>query len=739
VVGEAIARAILAADDPANARLRHGLWHAEPQGTLPALAQAAIRSLEAGGKSGAEAAACWWLNARLAPTPGQAARDGWDRRLADLRAAAARALSLRGQRGRSRQPRRRVAADQEAGDGREDEAVAPGGAAEPKRARFDLIHATWRKVRERRPRALPWIESLRGTLDAASILVMIATAMGFLALDAVFEVRGGPVSPEARAVRGAVPWLLISGLVSGAQAILIDRFLKERFSGRGLLPRWWRWVRLGLAGIPLFGLYVIPGWQWLLARWESRVEAPPAPCFSLPSASSQRLWSTVVGSRAVVWAARRMSSGAGMATLFVIGFAAFYGFALALPGLRPSSGAGRLVVLLTVLLVHLASAAAAGVHLWLGAERLRLSRPGMWGLTALALFWLVPNQTAAFLGLVTYVFVLVLVPQPAERTLSGQALGGVAEARALPIWQRLLAGVEEFWRGVSGLRALRRQAGLRAARGEGGVESRLLLLCRGKAVLLFFEAAALAWALESSARATLLDARGVEAVLKALGAVSLFSGTVGLIAMGVGFARKVLRSEAEILPPRPFLASASYLAGTQLSACAGLHFGEAIAAGNRAETGGLLAFVGLVGAVLSIAPIILSLVLPIPPPSQHRERVWFFSTLGYCSVAFTGVGIARGQPGPWSSQALEQLLWFGPALSLMLGAAGLEWLRLALGGGGRTTAAGLRTRVERPWLVVPAGHPRGALAVPLWVLAWHRRRLWARKQLPVRRADGGSP
>lgn len=598
--------------------------------------------------------------------------------------------------------------------------MASPGVFEPRQARLDAIYTGWRKVRERRPRALSWFESPREMVDAVSVLVALATALGFVALDAVFQAPGEAASQEAEGATSVAVWLLLPALVYAVQAILVHRLAAERFPDPNLLPRRWRWACRGLAGVPLFGLYVLPGWLWLANRYQEQRET--ARFFTVPLAVPRKPARLLGDFDLVTRAARRVPSAAGFATLFLAGFVSLYSLCLLIPTLCPPSGFGRWAVLTAVLVLHLASACAVAIHLWLQAGKLRLSQPVRWGWSVLASLWLVPVPGAAFLALLVYVVTLLAMPDPRDRSLTGGAFRGVSEVGALPVWQRLLAGVESSWRGRRGWTVLRRPTGLRTPRGEGEVESRLLLLCRGKAALLFLEAAALSWVLEASAAANLLDRRGVEATLGTLGVLSLLGGAVGLAGMGISFARRILRPGAETVRSSPLLAAAPYLAGTQLSACAGLVFGTAVAARDPGQIGGVLALTGLVGAVLHVGPTFLGLVLPVAPASGEAQRVSFFSILAYLGVGFIGLGILRGQPGPWSGPALGQLLWLGPAVSLMLGAAGQVWLRRALGGGDRDTHAGLRSRIEHPSLVVPALLPLGGFVVPLWVLAWQRRR-----------------
>lgn len=734
---DAIASGLLSPDEPGNARLRRRVWRHASRPPLEPLARAAIESLRGSGGESALAAARWWLAAALAPDLGGEASSERRALVVELRTAAARASSLSGggdgeappARDRTDRPRSEPddsTPDDSTGPSADDSSAEaavrvaspnpPGGATTgapvPAPFRFDRIQRLWRKSLRRRPRALTWLESPRAALGTVSVMVAITTAATLLMVDSFLYTTertfpAGPSPPDAAGV-------LVAGvLVCIVQALLVDRLLEERFPGRGAVPGWWRPARAAVAAVPLFGLYAIPAWQWLIAR---RGRPAAAPHWTPRSASEDRAWRRPrAGASPLVAAARRIHSGAGMAVLFVAGFVVLFGFcrvALAGEG-REAVGAAPLAVLT---LIRLAGAGAAAIVLWQTARKWRLPAPGRWALAAVSAIWLVPPGGAFFGLMILALADAMLPPDPSERSLGGATIGGMTAVAALPAWQRRAAGSELVPRGRWWRRRARGRRTAERARGEGGIERRFFLFCRGKAALSFFDAAAVGWVVRSAGEAELVPARGPRTALEALFALTLVAGAVGL---GLMVVAAVARRRASAGGPgvAPLLAAAPYFAAAPLGAFAGLAFGDAVAVGDVTAAGNVLALVGSVGAGFGVAG-------PLRSDDRARQRIGLLATSGYCWVGLVGLGMGRGSAGPGFVPALEQLFWFGPVSGLLLGAIGLRTLRLALRaeGDGGLDADGLRSRIERPGLVVPAVLPLGGFAAPLWALAWHRRR-----------------
>ncbi len=292
-------------------------------------------------------------------------------------------------------------------------------------------------------------------------------------------------------------------------------------------------------------------------------------------------------------------------------------------------------------------------------------------------------------------------------------------------WKMLEQEVERSWPHMPWWpRLIGPPTGVITATETGERELRSLYGYWGKAFTLFFESAALGWAI--SWLAGRRWPQTTEGIFWFLIILSLVIGTLGLIAMAAGSVRRAVGAKRRFaLVDRDHLAS--FLAGTQLTFVAGLTFGYGLYHGEARTVYGALAWVGVIGTLIHIGPLLLQIVVRLPDQSPQQIQRRIFGGIGFALIGILG-GLPLKSEEPFPPESLEplnHLLWLAPLAGIVLGVGGLSWLLHPFPPGlafCRRTDRGLR----RPLAFVAwtAILPLGGLAIPIWI--YLRERYWPR-------------
>ena len=137
----------------------------------------------------------------------------------------------------------------------------------------------WRVFRASRP--VPRAEQVwRGDsallgVPNVALLVGLAAVPVLGYLDSVLWSNATRIGRASSPSGTFVAWVLIAGCL--VQMGLVERFLARQTREEIRVRAWLRGVRPLVAAVPLFGLYAVPGWLWLLDRhpaWAFRAAQP---------------------------------------------------------------------------------------------------------------------------------------------------------------------------------------------------------------------------------------------------------------------------------------------------------------------------------------------------------------------------------------------------------------------------------------------------------------------------------
>ncbi|MGD2116012.1 MAG: hypothetical protein PVG07_13220, partial [Acidobacteriota bacterium] len=269
-VADLVARDRLDPADPATLPVRRKLWTTGSDRAAAELGDAALRALATGGGAGGQRAARWFLGACVKPRLGEAAPAEAHRRWERMRRALERARTLRTKDDPGGEPPDGAEGRTPRDDGDEPAPEEPS-AAKGRLARFRRWTGTWAR-RPLRPDEAPFHEARS-----------LALLTGFLALPVLPHFQGILFGWEApRAGPEAVSWGVVALVIlSAVHGLLVGSYLAWSTSADRTVHRPIRWLRTVLAAVPLFGLWTVPVWKWLLSRREGWVRRAPEPAPSM--------------------------------------------------------------------------------------------------------------------------------------------------------------------------------------------------------------------------------------------------------------------------------------------------------------------------------------------------------------------------------------------------------------------------------------------------------------------------
>lgn len=710
-MASSIALSALTADDPRKLRLERRLRQVATTETVAHLAHAGIASLESGGRPGADEAMRWFLQAWFAAPGATPSPTPQNRDLANLRAAAEKALSLRGV-DQGEAPATSAGLLQSLGPEGEEPGSGDSAPSASERGHLWSIWRNWRKVNTRKPRAFGWTEDARSSLETTSGLVGLGTVTPLTLIDSLsfqnFDSERGAMLDSS-----TLPEFLWALVPFAIQAVIIDRLLNERFfSAQGTL-QWRRWLRLGFAGIPVFGLMVIPACQWL---WERQRRGETASTLTAPRCNivlAGALGLSRLVSHPFTKAGRWLVSAPAAASLLLVCLMPLVTLPFILSVFREDYCGPIPCRSVLALTVHVASAVLVGTFLWLHSRASRLEAPRRLLLLTIVSFWLFPLPSLPLGGLLVLWLTISFLPEPARTSLSGRGLPNIAGLSSSLFWSGFTNELMEACNQRRGRALLHRPGELRRTRPRGSVERGLFLFLRWKVTLLFFEAGALAWVLGAAREAQLLSFASATALLTFLRSLALIGLFLGVAALTTVLTKEILLKVSRPQAPTPLLLVGRHLACSQLAFLVGLYFGEAVVAHDPRVAGCRLALLGFLGFLANLVPF----VVDIGPDSPHQVPARVLASLGYAWLGLYGQGLSQG----WSDSSLSALgpyLWLSSILSVLVGLGYLRWLACAVGRKEMGCQTTLFSKTSRPRLLVVALLPLGGLAAPQLALAW---------------------
>jgi hypothetical protein len=550
--------------------------------------------------------------------------------------------------------------------------------------------------------------------DFARVSLMVGSFAWFAAIYA--EASGPPRQPQAAPGLSCGQRLAVRGglaLLIALNAWLVDRNLAERTGMEARLPRWLRLLRAVAAGIPVLGLYVLPAWS----RW---LAEPPAWWPRPRSGVALDLRRGAAAPRGAGLAARlgslRRRASQSLAGLLGWALVCQVGPALVVMNVLAASSAharARLPFLAATGSLRLLAATSAFVYARDEIRRLQLcgARARLLIATPALLLLPFPYSLAAIPAWgpllsddreqATLVHA-AYVRRPRFSSLRGTLAGGgspeaPAAARSGATLARVPDRVPELGRAEQHRRAFYRL----------------------KTLLLFFDAAALGWALARfGGLGPVLLRQPMALVIGAFlapVAAGLLIEASGLIAGVTGMSRWPWL--ADLCRRHPY---GRFLAVTQSTFVAGLLGGALLAAGEIRTFGLMLAAVATFDLLASFLFSIVASLADMPGSSTSVAIAWYL-------LFFVAVGAGAALSG--GATAARPLLW---ALHWALALTPLWSLALALGlTGSLVHPASLRqiargrllpgTRMVPALLALTAALPLGGLAIPLWI---HARQRW---------------
>jgi len=726
-VAELVAHDRLDPAEPETIPVRRRLWTVRPEAGqgLPAwvgLAEAARGALAVGGAAGGERAARLFLNAYVRPRPGQvASSDAFERRQ-QMEGAVDRARRLESRPG--------TVSGSPDGSGNEDGPGASRVTPEGLLQRFRRWSRTW----SRRP-----LRSHEHPLQRVPAVALL-TGLAGLAVLPPFQTAlfGWEGSSMAGAHRFA--WaLVVLVLLVFANGLLVGSYLVCSTS-EDRTVRWpVRWLRTVCTCVPVFGLWTIPVWTWLVTsnkRWVRR-----------PGGQSVAGRSPLLGGRLRPWIrpqalTERLGQWGGRLVVLVALFLANLVAVAEVARLVGSIEARRGVMVFGLFLLHglLFVAMLAGLVFWVWERRLMGWRRV--ALPALSLCWLLPVPALPLAGIFG---LIVLDSEVSQETLGRHAYEASREVRRFGGWLRLEDRLRRSWGRLGWLHQVRgAPESVRLKTEPSRREQKLLWLFQGKGVALFFEAAWVGsglWALVGAQRSGF--AVVLASVTSVLEVLLLVGGAGALVGLAVAFSREVLRSvtEPRVFGPRLFW---GHLLGIQMALLCGLELGTGLACSDFDQAGGALVLIGLGGAVLQAGGALVGLLLrSVPERSWETVPENVVKTLVYVGAGLLGGDLAGEEPGALGLvPLLEAYQRIAPIFGAALGFGALRWLRHAEGSGELERGGPpRRRRLEDFLLKATAIAPFGGLAILWWIRREQRCGSSVRRPSPppVSRLAGSPP
>lgn len=688
--------------DPRTIPIRRRLWTVEPEaGQSPPvaveLAEAARGALETGGAAGGERAARLFLNAFVRPWLGQVASPDAFERLRQMERAVDRARRLESR------PERVFGGPDGSGD--EDGPGAGGAAPEGLLERFHRWSRTWSRrplrLREHPLKEVRFVALLMGAV-AIAVLPSFQTAgsgwgkpspVGVDTSDWIFE---------------ALPLLA----VAFTNAILVGGYLAVSTPEERAVRPSVRWLRTACASVPLFGLWTIPAWWWLVAAGEPWVWRPEAstPLGRAMGHEDRGAWSigfSVLTVRLGQWGGHNVV----LVGLFLLNAAVVEVF-----GFTSGVQALRTVSIVSPIMLHgiFFLSMLAGLALW-SRER-RFSGWRRVAFPALSVCWLLPVPALPLAGILG---MIALDSELSQETLGRHAYEESRGVRRFARWLHLEDRLRRNWGRLRRLgRVWRIPESARLEAEPSRRERKLLWLMQGKGLALFLEAAWLGgtlWALAGTDSPAWVDA--FTSGLRILEIALLLGGVGALVALATVVARESLHPgrEASVFGTRLFC---SYLLGVQVALLCGLQLGVGVARSDVVQAGGALVVVGVGGTVLLTGGLLTGLSKRSWETGAERVA----KLILYVGVGLSGVNLALDRPGALRFVPfLEAYELVAPLFGAALGAGALRWLREEEGSGDfEGTRSHRRRRFENILLAATAISPFGGLAIPWWI--WRERR-----------------
>lgn len=573
------------------------------------------------------------------------------------------------------------------------------GVSEDRDERLRRIFQAWEQVHDRRPERVWQGES--PLLDASGIAALAGVAaipvLGYL--DSALWSEPTEIGEASSVLPGAlVLWALIAG--SLLQGGLVEWFLARQSREEIRVRTWLRGARRLVAAVPLFGLYAVPGWRWLLDRrpaWIFRTAQP--------------------GRASRAWLLRFAGTSRWLASLPVlVSLYIFETAVLLLLALWVGSVGQQAVTWALSLLFHLIVFLGMAVFFAGKARRAMLSKTATLGLCSLSLAWLPPVPFLPLLGFLPFLF---LDLEGQERTLAHRVHMGRTATDNLPQWRGLKDVLKRqwerapWWRRISGPpRAL-----VREPDDPGLVDAHLTDFYRVKSLSLPLETAWMAW---TSLR--LASDPRLRAAVDPLSIAALILGLAGLALVAAGFFRRLLHATAAPTP-RDRHSVARAFTFTQFGFAAGLQIGEALHVRDPLGIATVAGTAGLLGILVLLGPVLLEILRPVPELFKMDIRQLAPWLLLCPLLLAVSLRFSRTADLERDWRVLQALVEVAPLLGIFPGIAHLDWL-LRPYAAKRMFSRELppRVRATLAFLTFTGLLPLGGLAVPAWIAI--RRRGW---------------
>ncbi len=690
-LADLVSRGGFDANDPGTIPLRRRLWSIEQATGVRLLARATAAALAAGGRERGETALRFFLNAYLAPRLGSGAPD----RLAmsrNVESAFRKALSLSG----SPEP-------------------LPAQEVPSQRtlARSQRLYRRWNRTRKTSLRKGKRNSPLERPAQFGMIFGILC-AMVLMPLDMVVVSPGEISRDEHNLWPFWVAGTLIA-LLYLSNAWLIDRHLAWRTKGNEMFSAWLRALRFGLAGLPVFGIWVIPLWAEVVARspaWAVRRDQGVS-SVRAKKRGSQRWFLFRRSGLARNW----FESVWGFSFWILTNFAVLWVLGI---NLQPvlAYRVERTVLIVLAMTLHLAALAGMIHSINAQLQESRLSGlPSAVFRRSLAFFWLPPVPLLALAGLLLFLLSEYLGSINASKSvLTKSTYDSRSDLGRLPLWLGMQKQLQTNWRKSTWLRRLRgSEYSPKLRQGLNAVDLRVLWVYRVRTLFLFLEAAFFTNLLLRSG----VDIADSIAVL--LLVLPMLLGTLGTLWMAARFFDRLVESDR--LSFCDFHPYPSHLAGTQFGFAAGALVGQGLADDNFALVGNAIAFTGLVGALVHFLPIFLNLLIHVPSASHRNDETRVAWMLAFVGVMAVGLGLQQGEPVSQANQTLfKTLVAVSPLTSVLLGMVSLRWLirpfrfRRVF-----SRQAEPQQRWFLAFVTVTAVLPLGGLFIPIWICFRHRR------------------
>jgi hypothetical protein len=488
---------------------------------------------------------------------------------------------------------------------------------------------------------------------------------------------------------------LILGILLVLNGWLVDRALSDRTPFEDALPLWLRGLRRALVSVPVFGLYAIPAWRWVIQRRPTWVRRSFRRLPLDLAASHQE--SRDPCRRSISWIdSRRRIHGQSLPALLlwmILGQIGPWFALLSALMTTPSLSSSRRAVLQGVsFLFHILACACSIQYGILRGGQIRAGRG-----RRIVLQWAPLSFLFGFLIWIFGFSAWIAAMDEERETLVSRS------------WARKSSSSPQALRAR---RASARPTAFSATLQNSEISQTRFAVQRLKLLAFFFDAAALAWLFYRLGKPFFTLQRFPLPEL----APCLFLAILGLLIEGVSLAVRIfgwLR-----LNDRRSLPYGRWITFPQLVLAAGCLFGTLLAMGSLTNVGHLLIVIGM-GALLSTTLFASgSFLLDLSNPQTFVTLSWI--------LLFLEVIVVGGLTGAWPELSLPVLTFFKAAMIL----TPVWGLALFLGLGGallhpfrprhifdRRLPGRLRAALAA--VCITAILPLGAIAIPFWIYACH--------------------